>query len=360
MAITERTFRLSGLEEPYEVVVADVDEGLSMPTRAKVRLRLELTQTLDAEAALGKDVVLEMLEDDAPVRAFHLVVQGVLDEGEAVQEHFFELDLLDRFGMLELRKDLRIFQEKTSVDIVKLVFERAGIDVGTCDFQASRTLPKRVYCVQYRETDRDFSERLMDFEGIGRSRPTSPTRPRRSSRTTRRSSSRSRASTCCRTSTADRDRGLRPRGHPLVITEEVVLRATTTRRRGWTSPRRPGSPAPSPRGTSSRAATRRRRTARRSRRSGSRSTSLSARWPRGSHTSRRLRPGRTFDLTETTRDALNVTWLVRAVTHRYRRTGGEKNQVYECARSRRALPTRPTGRSGGTSGRWCRAPTRSR
>ncbi|MBK7400802.1 MAG: type VI secretion system tip protein VgrG [Myxococcales bacterium] len=223
-------------------------------------------------------------------------------------------------------------REKTSVDIVKLVFERAGIDVGTCDFQVSRTLPKRVYCVQYRETDRDFSERLMDFEGIWTIPADEPD--------------------AAKTIFADDKTIFEPieGEHVLpyvdggigtgvfdlevthsVITEEVVLRDYNYET--------PGVDLTSTAGVS-----------------GAKSSRYE--FPGGyqtqadgkalaqirleEHLAQRtvakglahipqMRPGRTFDLTETTRDALNVTWLVRAVTHRYRRTGGEKNQVYECA-----------------------------
>lgn len=331
MAITERTFRLSGLEEPYEVVVADVDEGLSMPTRAHVKLRLELPQALDAEAALGKDVVLEMLEDDTPVRAFHLVVQGVLDHGENVEGHDFELDLLDRFGMLELRKDLRIFQEKTSVDIVKLVFERAGIDVGTCEFQVSRTLPKRVYCVQYRETDRDFSERLMDFEGIWTIPADEPD--------------------AAKTIFADDKTVFKPieGEHVLpfldggigtgvlefeathsVITEEVVLRDYNYETPGVDLTSTAGvSGAKSsryefPGGYQTQADGKALAQIRLEEHLAQRTVA------KGLAHNPQLRPGRTFDLTETTRDALNVTWLVRAVTHRFERTGGDQQVSYSC------------------------------
>lgn len=332
----QRTYQVTGLEEPFEVVEGEVEEGLSRPTRAKVRVRLELAQTLDAEAALGKPVVLEIREEDEVVRAFHLLVQGVVDEGESPQEHFFQLELLDRFGMLELRKDLRIFQEKTSVEIVQQVFERAGIDLGTCDFQVSRTLPKRVYCVQYRETDRDFSERLMDFEGVWSIPSDTPD--------------------AAKTVFADDKTVFTPIDgeHVLpfvdggigtgvfdlevthsVITEEVVLRdynyetpgvdLTATAGVGDAKSSRYEFPGGYQTQADGKALAKIRLEEHLAKRTVAQGVAYLV----------TMRPGRTFDLTETTRDALNVTWLVRAVTHRFARAGlsGKGDNVfvdYEC------------------------------
>ncbi len=61
--------------------------------------------------------------------------------------------------------DCRIFQDETVPAIVRKVFR----DLGFTDFNMSRLrseYPKRVYCVQYRETDLAFVCRLLEEEGI--------------------------------------------------------------------------------------------------------------------------------------------------------------------------------------------------
>jgi type VI secretion system secreted protein VgrG len=60
--------------------------------------------------------------------------------------------------------DCRIFQEMSVPDIVKKVFD----DHGIANFKTNlfRDYGKRVYCVQYRESDYNFIARLLEQEGI--------------------------------------------------------------------------------------------------------------------------------------------------------------------------------------------------
>lgn len=66
--------------------------------------------------------------------------------------------------MLTRTADCRIFQDKNVEEILKEVFA----DQPNADFECNLTAEyaKRVYCVQYRETDFNFVSRLMEEEGI--------------------------------------------------------------------------------------------------------------------------------------------------------------------------------------------------
>ncbi len=163
----DRTMVLTGVG-PWEVVVAEVREALSTPTIAWVRLRLEPGDAEPDATLLGEPCVLELREFDAPVRAWHLVVRAVTDAGFGEQGRTFELELEDRFGLLELRTDVRIFQELDAKAIAEKVFADAGIDPGTIEWNVQRSLPKRTYCVQHRESDRAFVERILRHEGVFR------------------------------------------------------------------------------------------------------------------------------------------------------------------------------------------------
>jgi type VI secretion system secreted protein VgrG len=66
---------------------------------------------------------------------------------------------------LTRRTDLRIFQNKKVIDIIKEVMGEYGFS-GDLDDQLSGAYEEREYCVQYRETDFDFISRLMEEEGI--------------------------------------------------------------------------------------------------------------------------------------------------------------------------------------------------
>ena len=60
--------------------------------------------------------------------------------------------------------DCRIFQNKTVPDIVRDVF--AGYPIAEYQDRLTATYRVREYCVQYRETDYDFVNRLLEQEGI--------------------------------------------------------------------------------------------------------------------------------------------------------------------------------------------------
>ena len=66
--------------------------------------------------------------------------------------------------MLSRTRDCRIFQEKTTEDIVTEVFGDHG--VADFEFQLTGNYAIREYCVQYRETDFDFISRLLEEEGM--------------------------------------------------------------------------------------------------------------------------------------------------------------------------------------------------
>ena len=66
---------------------------------------------------------------------------------------------------LTRRTDVRIFQNKKVIDIIKDVLQEYGFS-GDIEDKLSGSYEDREYCVQYRETDFDFISRLMEEEGI--------------------------------------------------------------------------------------------------------------------------------------------------------------------------------------------------
>jgi type VI secretion system secreted protein VgrG len=68
------------------------------------------------------------------------------------------------FATLDLRRNSRIFQNMTSLEIVKRVLGEHPMCL-VLDTTKSRP-PKRVYCVQYEETDLAFVSRMLEGDGI--------------------------------------------------------------------------------------------------------------------------------------------------------------------------------------------------
>ena len=139
-------------------------ETLSTPFEIRVDVLSQLGE-MDLGPHLGKPVSLRVEQDDELQRHFH----GHLIEGEFVREvhKFWRYKLILRpwTYFLSQNRNFAIHQDMTVVDILKKRFEQAGIsDVDYSKLSKPRS--KRVYCVQYDESDFAFVSRLMEEEGI--------------------------------------------------------------------------------------------------------------------------------------------------------------------------------------------------
>jgi len=131
---------------------------------------MELTLLADkadiaAEKLLGHpaSVTLQLRQGDK--RFFHGLVtrfgQGQA-RGRFVQ---YQASVRPWLWFLTRTADCRIFQDLSVKEIVEKVFaDHAAI--ANFEFKLMRSCRKRVYCVQYRETDYNFVARLLEEEGI--------------------------------------------------------------------------------------------------------------------------------------------------------------------------------------------------
>ncbi|HVY46198.1 MAG TPA: type VI secretion system tip protein TssI/VgrG [Minicystis sp.] len=74
------------------------------------------------------------------------------------------ITLASRLALLELRVHSRIFQDRTSVDILRELLGAWQIE---CETRLLKSYPKRVYCTQYAESDLAFFGRVAGKDGIG-------------------------------------------------------------------------------------------------------------------------------------------------------------------------------------------------
>ena len=120
--------------------------------------------SLDFSKIVGKAVTLQIELSDGSFNYVNGMVgrftQGARDDRFAT--YFVELH--PWLWMLTMNSDCRIFQNKTSMEIVKQVFS----DLGFSDFSDKTTgsFAAREYCVQYRETSFAFVSRLLEAEGV--------------------------------------------------------------------------------------------------------------------------------------------------------------------------------------------------
>ncbi len=157
------TFHADALGGEVITSEAEVVEAISRPTTATVRVLCE--NEIDADAIIGQPARLDASLDGAAARSFHLVVTAVAYEGthRITGYHHYTVELHHALHLLTLRADVQMFQEKDAQEIMAQVLDDARVEA---TFSLTRKPDKRVYCVQYRETDFAFISRLAEHEGI--------------------------------------------------------------------------------------------------------------------------------------------------------------------------------------------------
>ncbi|MGQ4880703.1 type VI secretion system tip protein VgrG [Billgrantia sp. LNSP4103-1] len=158
------TLQLAGADSA-ELAVVDfsLEEALSQPFTLKVRFASR-DGSLSATALLDRPVSLTIWQDGEVLRRVHAVVTefGRGDRGH--RRTLYSLLARPALWRLGLRHNSRIFQEVSPLTVINtLCDERSLTDVA---FAATREPVEREYCVQYRETDLAFVERLAAEEGL--------------------------------------------------------------------------------------------------------------------------------------------------------------------------------------------------
>jgi type VI secretion system secreted protein VgrG len=144
-------------------------EQLSAPFEIQLDLLAE-DDNIKAEQVLGQTMTvrLELREGTGPNgtgrRYFNGFVSRFEHTGFPGRLASYRATLVPWLWFLTRTSDCRIFQGQTVPEIVKEVFRKAGFT----DFEErlTDTYGPWEYCVQYRETDFNFVNRLMEQEGI--------------------------------------------------------------------------------------------------------------------------------------------------------------------------------------------------
>jgi type VI secretion system secreted protein VgrG len=145
------------------VRAASVTEQLGRPFEIAMDL-LSLNEGLDFDGILGKEITLSIDLDSGKPRYFHAFVAHFSQTGRLGRYATYHARAVPWLWFLTRTADCRIFQNKNVPDIIKEILREHGFT----DIKASLTKTYRVreYCVQYRETDFNFVQRLMEEEGI--------------------------------------------------------------------------------------------------------------------------------------------------------------------------------------------------
>ncbi|PSU99272.1 type VI secretion system Vgr family protein [Photobacterium kishitanii] len=158
------TFTVEGVPENTFVVTQFTGKDtLSEPFSFTVDLAsrnpsLTPKETVDCHATLSV-----WLNGDLQ-QQWHSIVRQ-FTQGDTGHRHtFYQAECVPPLARLALRHNSRIFQTQTVPEIISALLTEMGINDYT--FSISREYPQREYCVQYRETDLAFLERIAAEEGI--------------------------------------------------------------------------------------------------------------------------------------------------------------------------------------------------
>ncbi len=159
----------------FELTVEGGAELQVMEFSARERLSAGFTMSvtalgraaLDPDALVGTRASLAVLRTDGNARRFHGVVLGASVESPHPGTFRVRLDVGARVELLKLGRDCRIFQSLSVPDIVRRVFDGAGLSGDAQSWGLTASYDPREYVVQYNESDWDFAARLLADEGIG-------------------------------------------------------------------------------------------------------------------------------------------------------------------------------------------------
>lgn len=157
------SFKIDGFDGDIRVPSFTGHEAISELFSFTIELAVG-DDALDFGAIVGADATLSLHRDDT-TRDITGIISRLEQRGSTTWHTSYSVELVPKVWLLTQRHDCRIFQDKTAPEIIKDVFDRAGLG-GAVKQTLSGSFPKRVYCVQYRETDWNFVTRLMEEEGI--------------------------------------------------------------------------------------------------------------------------------------------------------------------------------------------------
>jgi type VI secretion system secreted protein VgrG len=139
-------------------------EAMSEPFRFSLELLSE-RHDLKADDLVGATVDVWMVKTSGTKRFFNGVIRAfAAGARQGDGRRAYRAEMVPALWMLGQRSDCRVFQNMGADKVIEEVLKDAG--VANLQNKITGSLPKREYCVQYRETDLDFISRLMEEEGI--------------------------------------------------------------------------------------------------------------------------------------------------------------------------------------------------
>lgn len=157
------TLTLDGVAHDFQILAFEGTEAIGRPYRFQLELVSERPDW-PLESLLHRRAFLGLGPGDAGIHGqIAAVAQG--DSGHRLTR--YRIELVPRLAYLAHRTNSRIFQGLSVPEILAQLLQEHGILEGDYRFALGPTVyPTRDYCVQYRESDLAFLNRLCEEEGL--------------------------------------------------------------------------------------------------------------------------------------------------------------------------------------------------
>lgn len=138
------------------------EERINAPFRFECRFILRPEEMVDPDDVVSTEAVIS-LERNGTERTISGLISDVWINATTTGVPELVVVIEPRFAMMRFRQDIRLFREKNAVQIICEVLKEHGI---VPELRLADVYVTRHYCVQMRETDFDFVNRLIEDEGI--------------------------------------------------------------------------------------------------------------------------------------------------------------------------------------------------
>ncbi|MFM2475927.1 type VI secretion system Vgr family protein [Celerinatantimonas sp. MCCC 1A17872] len=158
------TLSIEGLSDTsLQVIAFDGQEALSSPFAFTLELASRNDQ-LDATTIIDQNASLTLWQDGEAQQCWYGIVSAFTQGDTGFHHTRYQLTLVPALKRLTLRQNSRIFQQYNAQQIISILLQEMGIT--DYAFAITDTHLTREYCVQYRESDLAFIERLAAEEGM--------------------------------------------------------------------------------------------------------------------------------------------------------------------------------------------------
>jgi type VI secretion system secreted protein VgrG len=150
---------------PFTAVGWTGTEGISKLFRYELDLVADPATPIAFEKVLGQFVTLEIPLPSGQRRVHGIISRLTEEQPDRTHAHY-RAEMTSRLWLATKVAQSRVFQDLDAVEIIKAVLDSLPLPRVFDVYQIQGRYPKRPYCVQYRETDFIFLNRLMEEEGI--------------------------------------------------------------------------------------------------------------------------------------------------------------------------------------------------